>query len=187
MHKSSCPKCLWDYCCLLVTKIKNISANNYYAAKGRIPHEIVSGETPDISEYATFSWYQPVWYMNPSLYPMDNKHLGQWIGVSHRVGQAMCFWILAETGRVLSRSSVQALSPDELLDNNIKNMLHRYDLSVDHHIGDNNVSIKLKVPKNCTYIQDEDDLYSKPFDPSVEPLDDNDIPINAYDQLLNLK
>jgi len=66
-------------------------------------------------------------------------------------------------------------------------MLHRYDLSVDHHIGDNNISIQLKVPKNRTYIQDEDDLYSKPFDPSVEPLDDNDIPINAYDQLLNLK
>jgi len=38
MHKSSCPRHFWDYCCLLV---------------------IVSAETPDISEYASFSWYQP--------------------------------------------------------------------------------------------------------------------------------
>jgi hypothetical protein len=52
--------------------------------------------------------------MNPGSYPTDNKHLGRWIGVSHQVGQAMCFWILTETGRVLSHSSVQALSPDEL-------------------------------------------------------------------------
>ena len=43
MHKSGCPKRLWDYCCILITKIKNLSSNNYYTSKGRTPHEIVCG------------------------------------------------------------------------------------------------------------------------------------------------
>jgi hypothetical protein len=65
-----------------------------------------------MSGYAVFHWYQPVWYMYNASFPDDRKLIGHWLGVSHQVGQAMCFWILSDTGKVLSRSSVQAISDE---------------------------------------------------------------------------
>ncbi len=50
--------------------------NTTYSAHGRTPHEIVTGQTPDISEYVAFEWYQPVWYMDPDAFPEDKKRLG---------------------------------------------------------------------------------------------------------------
>ncbi len=105
--------------------------------------------------------------MNSSSFPNDTKHLGQYIRVSHRVGQAMSFWILTETGRVLSRSSVQALLDDELKEETVKSLIHHYDLSINHHIGDNNISVQQKVPKNALYLQDEHNILSEPFEPEV--------------------
>jgi hypothetical protein len=89
---------------MLVAKIKNLTANNYYAAKGRTPMEIITGDTPDISEYMAFQWYQPVWYLDSATFPNDKKKLGRWLGVSHHVGQAMCFWILTDNATVISRT-----------------------------------------------------------------------------------
>jgi hypothetical protein len=97
----------------------------------------------------------------------------------------MCFWILTENGKVVSRSSVQALTKEELNDTNIKSIIHRYDLSVDHHIGDNNVSVRLNLPKNATYIQVEDDIMNTPYEPVIEPPEEDDVPMNTYDQLIN--
>jgi hypothetical protein len=79
-------KRLWDYCCILVARIRNLIPNNYHLSNGRTPHEIVTGDTPDISEYSAFSWYQPVWYLDTASYPEEKKKIGRWLGVSHRVG-----------------------------------------------------------------------------------------------------
>jgi len=114
MRKTNSPLSLWDYCCNFVARIKNLTANNYYAAHGRTPMEILTGDTPDISEYMSFQWYQPVWYLDGDSFPNDKKKLGHWLGVSHRVGQAMCFWILTENVTIISRTSVQAVTRDEL-------------------------------------------------------------------------
>jgi hypothetical protein len=89
MRVTNSPKCLWDYCCLLVTRLRNMTPNNYYLAKGRTPHEIVTGDTPDILEYCAFTWYEPAWYLDVASYPQEKKKLGRWLGVSHRVGQAI--------------------------------------------------------------------------------------------------
>jgi hypothetical protein len=106
MRTNNSPKRLWDYCCLLVARIRNLIPNNYYLANGRTPHEILTGDTPNISEYTAFSWYQPVWYLDTASYPQEKKKIGRWLEVSHRVGQAMCFWVLTNNGNAISRTSV---------------------------------------------------------------------------------
>jgi hypothetical protein len=50
MRRADSPLSLWDYCCSLVARIKNLTANNYHAAHGRTQMEILTGDTPDISE-----------------------------------------------------------------------------------------------------------------------------------------
>lgn len=165
-----------------VCKLRNLIPNNHFAARGWTLYEIVSGETPDISEYAAFHWYQPVWYINSSSYPNDNKLIGRWLGVSHRVGQAMCFWILNENGGVLSRSSVQAISKHELETVGITNALKQFDLSIENLLNVNNVSANIQPPidMNPLYVIDidEDDAPSS----SIE--DDDNISPLLYDKLL---
>jgi len=103
---------------------------------GRTPHEVLTGNTPDISEYVEFSWYQPVWYYVPDVFPQQNKFLARWIGVAHRIGQAMCYWLLPASGIPIARTTIQAISPLELdsaecqegkrqLDEKIKNRAQR--------------------------------------------------------------
>jgi len=60
MQRTNTPTSLWDYACLYVARIRNMTVNQHPAAKGCTPYEIVTGETPDISEYTSFSWYQVV-------------------------------------------------------------------------------------------------------------------------------
>ena len=68
----------------------------------------VPGETPDISEYLYFSFYDYVSYK-------ENSGLGitairRWLGVSHRVGGIMSYWILTQKGTVISKTTVQRLT-----------------------------------------------------------------------------
>ena len=72
---------------------------------GGIPLEHITGETPDISEYLDFGFYDWVWFHdNAGLGP---RKLGKWLGVSHRVGSLMSYYILQQNGTVVSRTSVQ--------------------------------------------------------------------------------
>jgi hypothetical protein len=77
---------------------------------------MVRGATPDISEYAHFSWFEWVWYRNPSSFPDEDIHLGRWLGVASDVGAAMTYWIATDKYSVIARSSVIPLKEAERCD-----------------------------------------------------------------------
>ena len=65
----------------------------------------ITCETPDISEYTDFGFYDWVIYrINVCLLDIQ---IGRWLGVSHKIGQLMSYWILTENGRVISCTTVQ--------------------------------------------------------------------------------
>ena len=83
-----------------------VSSSRY--ANGRTALVIIKGEIPDISEYTEFGFYNWVTYRaNAGL---DKISLGRWFGVSHKIGQLMSYWILADTGKVISCTKVQILT-----------------------------------------------------------------------------
>jgi len=185
MRRTNAPLSLWDYCCSLVARIKNLTANNYYAAQGRTPMEILIGDTPDISEYMAFHWYQPIWYIDGASFPDDKKKIGRWLGVSHRVGQAMCFWILTENATVISRTSVQAISRDELKTITVTDKLKDFDQRIDSRIGNDLANINLPLPANKRYIFDDDDeTCNEAYQRELEKEDDDKISNTNYDKLL---
>ena len=62
--------------------------------------EQIMGETPDISEYFDFGFYDWVWYkVNTGL---GDNCIGCWLGVAHRVGNLMSYWILTEARWVIA-------------------------------------------------------------------------------------
>jgi hypothetical protein len=111
MLKKKVPPRLWDYGFTWVCETENLCANFSKHAHGRTPLEIITGETPDISEYLDFEFYD--WVTFRSNAGLGEVRLGRWLGVSHRVGRLMSYWILPDSGIPISASTVQRLTNDE--------------------------------------------------------------------------
>ena len=79
-------------------------------------YEMITGKTPDILEYFDFDFYDLVWYwlwLNPFL----SEHvceLARWMGIAHRVGLDMCYWLMPVSGVPVVNSSVQHITADKL-------------------------------------------------------------------------
>ena len=137
MLRARSPKRLWDYCGEWVAAVRRLTAHDIPALQGRVPTELIEGNTPDISEFAQFDWYQLVWYIDPAVrFPDDTRKLGRWIGVAHDVGSPMTFWVLPQSCKVLARSTVTAVTEDELSDPIIQGRIAELDLSIKSKIGD---------------------------------------------------
>ena len=92
MLKKKVPARLWDYGFSWVCETENICDNLSKYAEGRTPIEIITGDTPDISEYFDFKFYY--WTLYQSNAGLGKVELGCWLGVSHRVGRLMSYWVL---------------------------------------------------------------------------------------------
>ena len=107
-EKTNLPDQLWDYALDYVCETSALTTNSSRYSKGRTPIEIITGETPDISEYMDFGLYDWVTYRaNAGL---GNPELGRWLGISHKVSKAMSYWILPVSGVPISCVTVQRLT-----------------------------------------------------------------------------
>ena len=61
--------------------------------------------------------------------------LGRWLGVSHMVVSALCYWIITEKGKVLSRTTVQHLAAEEPRDHDVQERIYGYHGSLKHTLG----------------------------------------------------
>ena len=69
---------------------------------------MITGDTPDISEYLDFGFYDFVQYGSNA--GLDTPRLGRCLGVSHRVGKLMSYWILPQSGTPISVTTVQRVT-----------------------------------------------------------------------------
>jgi hypothetical protein len=164
------PTRLWDYAMVHITKLMNMTARG---SNGRTGHEEITGETPDISEYVDFDFYDWVWYWDTPDKENSPK-IGRWLGPSHRIGASMCFYVLANNGEVVSRSSVQHLTQVEMMKDEIKAWLEAIDNEIHGRLRDDRFECRHEY-ENAFYINDEED--------DLEPEEPNDIPeIEEYKQ-----
>ena len=155
-----------------------------YDLKGRTPHEIVTGDTPDISEWMEYDWYQPVWYLDPGSFPGDKKKLGRWLGVAHRVGQAMCYWVLPPSGVTIARSTVQPVSADELATQDFTAELAKYDQDIAEKFADGNI-LGIEPPLTLFDLDDYEQELLEPFDPAACMPEADDYDAEAYDSYIS--
>ena len=74
----------------------------------RTPLEIITGETPDVSEDPDFGFYDRINYRTNA--GLGQPEIGRWLGVSHRVGNLMSYRILPESGIVISCTTIQMIT-----------------------------------------------------------------------------
>jgi hypothetical protein len=62
----------------------------------------------------------------PSVFPNQDKLMARWIGIAHRMGQAMCYWVLPSSGIPIARTTIQQITQAELDTDEIKKQLYEY-------------------------------------------------------------
>jgi hypothetical protein len=62
-------------------------AQPLYSLHGWTSFELVTRNMPDISEYISFQWFQPIWYYDSTAYPEPAKHcMMDWHTTQHWSG-----------------------------------------------------------------------------------------------------
>ncbi len=135
MSRTNIPHKLWDFCCLYATELRNRLARPLPQLHGCTPYEMISGNTPDISEFLEYEWYQPVWYYEPTAFPDQERHLARWIGIAHRVGQVMCYWLLPKSGIPIARTTILAVKEEELGTTEVRGQLADYDEEINRKLA----------------------------------------------------
>jgi hypothetical protein len=84
----------------------------------RTGYEVVTGQTLDISEWLDFEFYDLVWRLERSEKPNvtdQTRRNARWLGVSHRVGSDLCYWIITKSGKIIAKTSVEHVTRDDYL------------------------------------------------------------------------
>ena len=187
------PKRLWCYCGQWVAAVRRLTALDLPQLDGRVPEEFVMGSTPDISPYAQFDWYEPVWYIMPEAkFPHEKKRLGRWLGIAEVSTDVMASFILTETGKVIVRKSIWAISVDERATDEIKAAMTQLDVAITAKVGDS-VRPKdfdpdladdiMEVPDDIFTDSGDEDVVV-PYDQDATQQEADDSTPEAYDQYL---
>ena len=204
MIRKKAPLRFWCYGMEYYCDLSTIMVPGMYRNKGRSGYEMVFGSTPDISEYVEFEFYDYCWYWDtPQDYPHEKKQIGRWLGIAHRVGQAMVYYVANSNGVVIARSTVSAIEPDEYDVEETKRRMMDIDNTIKASIGDNrnaaNESEIMEtiddddIEKQLSYCFDlsEDQLkeedqtvFSDEKRPEMDEAPTNDVESEAFDKFL---
>jgi hypothetical protein len=85
------------------------------------------------------------------------KRLGRWLGVSHHVGSDLCYWIVTDSGQVVSKTSVEHVTHDDYLNKDTKAKVKEFKRKLGEHLDDSNFilqgedGIDLKMLEDLDY------------------------------------
>ena len=197
--KKQVPPRLWDFMVIWVCETGNLTVSSSIYANGRTPLEIITGETPDISEYMDFGFYDWVFYRaNARLGPSS---IGRWLGVSHKVGQLMSYWILTLSAKVISCVTVQRVTESELLTDECRNQTKKFMEHIEERLDTADSDIKPgdygEIPEwNRMSIDEDDNDFNNEFnrvvnDESIPEADDvneeEEYTTEAFDNYINME
>ena len=193
MQRTRSPMRLWNYCGNWVTAVRRMTALNMPQLDGRVPMEDVLGTTPDISAYAQFDWYELVRYYTPTPgFPYERKCVGRWLGVAEACVDSLAFNILSDTGKILVRKSVWAISNEDRLDPIVQADILEFDAKIQSKIGDSikdsavDPEIGSQLPAKAELIFEDEEI-DEPVDVMDTKLERDDYTPEAYDQYLTAK
>ncbi len=152
-----------------------MTSTDLYHLHGRTPYEIITGNTPDISEYCQYRWYDPVYYLEKTnAFPQDKLVLGRWLGVAHRVGQALCYYVLLENGQVIARTTVQQIPHDDIVTDEVKQHIAEFDCKIALKFGPHEYIADVEPHSSSPGMTDvdDDDMHFELWEEAIPEADD---------------
>ncbi len=55
------------------------------------------------------------------------KQLARWLGASHHVGSDLCYWLVMDSGQIMSKTSAEHVTHDDYLNEDTKRRIKRFD------------------------------------------------------------
>ena len=179
-RQKNMPRRLWDFALVWCAEI---FSHTYNAKTQRTGLERLTGDTPGISEWLDFDMYEQVWFWD-SPAKEENPRPGRWLGVSHHIGSALCYWVIDGKGTIYSRTMVQHVMAQDMKSNDIRHQFESLDAALMEQLDDENF-ISTGLP-DMPY---EEDMEADYMD-SPEPYDlsavagDIEEEANIYDKYL---
>ena len=108
---------------------------------------------------------------------MGEPSLGRWLGVSHKVGQAMSYWIITVSGSIISCVTVQRLTNAEKETDEYKTKMREFDEHLDKRLDIIDAESGHKLDQNPDWNRLSLDEFDPEFDNDYNKvINDSDIP-----------
>ena len=123
-------------------------------------------------------WYHP--HTHPSI-STDSGELARWIGVAHRVGSDMCYWLMPVSGIPISSTTVQHVTRDDMLDTNTMAKIEQFDQKLRERLDDTNFVLAHDL--NNYAVNDVNDDFCKPY---LDPAHGDEARTPSEDEYANM-
>ena len=91
----------------------------------------------------------------------DTRRLARWLGVSHRVGSDMSYWLITDSGKIISKTSVEHVTRDDYLQADKKAEIDEFNCRLEESLNDANFIVEGEGKFESMYLDDiEDDVNS---------------------------
>ncbi len=94
-----------------------------------------------MAKWLDFEFYDLVWWWDRPNKPNVTditKQLARWLGVSHRVGSDLCYWLVTESGQIVSKTSVEHVTRDDHLQEDTKKRIKEFKKRLEERLDDTN-------------------------------------------------
>ena len=81
----------------------------------------------------------------------------RWLGVAHRVGSDLRYWLLLQSGKVIARTTVQYVVHEDVLNDDVKRQIERFNTAIEDRLSEDGF---LNPDVQDFFMQDEDDTYA---------------------------
>jgi hypothetical protein len=127
------------------------------------------GHTSDISSLCNYDFYEPVWYFELQEFPEDRRKMARWLGEAHGIGQAMCYWIIPDSGTPIVQSTVQPILRADKESETVKAELAALDAAIASKFINQPTDEEINsiiIPDYLQYNDADDDEFETPhFEP----------------------
>jgi hypothetical protein len=121
----------------------------------------------------------------------EQRLIGRWLGIAHRVGSDMTYWVLTKSGRIIARSTVQHITTTDMQQEAIRQLMEVFDTSITARFADEHFVL---LEPGLFYLDDDLEPTEPENDPNM-PTDAEygdmiqearpDVDVETYDRYLN--
>ena len=78
------------------------------------------------------------WYDRPNKPDVSKyvRSLARWIGISHCVGSDICYWLITEFGNIISKTSVEDVTRNDMLASVTKQHIYIFNTNLEEWLDD---------------------------------------------------
>ena len=190
IFKTNCPRALWNYGLPHFAKIMQLTATNAGGLDGITPLGALTGETPDISQYLDFGFYDWVWYKENA--GLDVPRLGRFLGIANSSSNLLTFSILPESGIPIQAGTVQRVTEPEKGTDATKERMKSYSDKIAGKFKEKRLLVDSSTGSDLEEWSDllEDDRdsadeFNRLFDNTDVPEADDNFDPDTYDDYIN--